>query len=131
MSFMVQSFCVMLFTPNLEGIFFSTSPPMIGLIASLAAIVRRVPTAYWAMDLNPDQLIALGKLKPTDFTARLIEAINRFILRQSSLIITLDRYMAQSLRSEMCKMRSCSCFRCGRTKNIWAMRRRRPSIRSA
>jgi len=97
-SFMIQSFWVMLFTPKLEGIFFSTSPPMIGLVASLAGLIRRVPVAYWAMDLNPDQLYALGKLKPTDFTARLIEAVNRFILRRSSLVITLDRFMADSLK---------------------------------
>jgi glycosyltransferase involved in cell wall biosynthesis len=88
----------MLFTPNIEGIFFSTSPPMIGLVAALAGLVRRVPIAYWAMDLNPDQLYALGKLRPTDFTARLIEAVNRFILSRSNLVITLDRFMAESLR---------------------------------
>jgi len=97
-SFMAQSFCVMLFTPSVEGIFFSTSPPMIGFIASIAGLIRRVPIAYWAMDLNPDQLYALGKLKPTDFTARVIERANRFILRRSGLIITLDRFMAESLK---------------------------------
>lgn len=97
-SFMVQSLWVMLFTPNVGGIFFSTSPPMIGVTAAIAGWVRRVPIAYWAMDLNPDQLYALGKLKPTDFTARLIETVNRFILRRSSLIVTLDRFMAAALR---------------------------------
>ena len=42
---------------------------------------RGVPIAYWAMDLNPDQLIAMGKIKPTSFTARVLEAVNRFILQ--------------------------------------------------
>jgi colanic acid biosynthesis glycosyl transferase WcaI len=97
-SFMVQSFWVILTTPNLAGVFFSTSPPMIGMVAAVAGMLRRVPVAYWAMDLNPDQLYALGKLKPADFTARLIERVNRFILRRSSLVITLDRYMADALR---------------------------------
>jgi glycosyltransferase involved in cell wall biosynthesis len=71
---------------------------MIGFVAAIAGLIRRVPVAYWAMDLNPDQLYALGKLKPTDFTARLIEGVNRFILRRSALVITLDRYMADALR---------------------------------
>ncbi len=97
-SFMIQSFWVMLITPNLEGIFFSTSPPMIGLVAAVAGWIRRMPIAYWAMDLNPDQLYALGKLKPTDLTGRLIETVNRFILTRSALIITLDCYMADSLK---------------------------------
>jgi glycosyltransferase involved in cell wall biosynthesis len=49
------------------------------------------------MDLNPDQLIALGKLRPTDWAARILEAINRFILRRATLIIALDRFMADRL----------------------------------
>ncbi len=97
-SFMLQGFFAMLFTPKLEGIFFSTSPPMIGLAAAIAGAIRGVPIAYWAMDLNPDQLYALGKLKPTDFSARLIETVNRFILRRSKLVITLDRFMAAALK---------------------------------
>jgi glycosyltransferase involved in cell wall biosynthesis len=95
--FMVQAFFAALFAPRLAGIFFSTSPPLIGLPLCIAAFIRRVPCAYWAMDLNPDQLIALGKLQPTDFVARLLEAANRFILRRSTLIIALDRFMAERL----------------------------------
>ena len=97
-SFMLQAIFLCLFTPNLGGIFFSTSPPLIGLAASIAHKIRRVPIAYWAMDLNPDQLIAMGKLKPTDFAARILERVNRIILNNSSLIIALDRFMADRLR---------------------------------
>ena len=96
-TFMSQVLIVGLFTPNVDGIFFSTSPPLIGVIASFIRVVRGVPIAYWAMDLNPDQLIALGKLKPAAFTTRLLESINRWILRQSSLVIALDRFMAGRL----------------------------------
>jgi glycosyltransferase involved in cell wall biosynthesis len=94
---MAQCLLIALFKPNVDAIFFSTSPPLIGVAAAVAHIVRRIPTSYWAMDLNPDQLIALGKLKPTDFTARLLEAINRFILRNCALVIALDRFMAERL----------------------------------
>ena len=95
--FHTQAFFATLFTPRLAGVFFSTSPPLIGLPLSIAAMIRRVPTAYWAMDLNPDQLIALGKLKPTAFTTKVLEAINRFILRRTSFIVALDRFMADRL----------------------------------
>ncbi len=57
----------------------------------------RAPAAYWAMDLNPDQLIALRKIKPTSFTAKCLEAVNRFILARANLIVTLDRFMAARL----------------------------------
>jgi colanic acid biosynthesis glycosyl transferase WcaI len=95
--FMTQAFFAALFTPRLAGIFFSTSPPLIGLPMSIAAIIRRVPTVYWAMDLNPDQLIALGKIKPNSLIARLLESVNRFILKRSTSIVALDRFMADRL----------------------------------
>jgi colanic acid biosynthesis glycosyl transferase WcaI len=82
-----------------DGIFFSTSPPMIGLVISLARILRCRPAAYWAMDLNPDQLLALGKIKPGGLLARLLEAVNRFILRRATLVIALDRFMAARLEA--------------------------------
>src|SRR3954465_9452797 len=98
-TFMIQAFFRALFTPKLAGIFFSTSPPMIGLVCTLAAAIRRVPTVYWAMDLNPDQPLALGKINPKSFTARLLEFGNRRILKHSNLIIALDRFMAERLEN--------------------------------
>jgi len=95
--FMLQAIFLALFTPRLKGIFFSTSPPLIGFAAALAKIVRRVPIVYWAMDLNPDQLIAMGKIKERSAAARFLEWANRFILRRSDLIYALDRFMAQRL----------------------------------
>ena len=96
-AFMVQAFFAVLFTPGIAGILFSTSPPLIGLPLSVAARIRRVPIVFWAMDLNPDQLIALGKLQPTDWTCRLLELANRFILRRTTTVIALDRFMADRL----------------------------------
>src|SRR3954452_16250890 len=56
-SFMLQCFFIALCAPSrVGGILFSTSPPMVGFVVSIAAALRRIPTAYWAMDLNPDQL---------------------------------------------------------------------------
>ncbi len=97
-SFMIQALLRGLFMPDLSGVFFSTSPPLIGIIATIIHIFRQVPIAYWAMDLNPDQLIALNKIKATSPTARLLESTNRMSLRNSSLIVALDRFMADRLR---------------------------------
>jgi glycosyltransferase involved in cell wall biosynthesis len=96
-SFMLQVLFRALFMPDLDAVFFSTSPPLVGIIACILHWVRRVPIAYWAMDLNPDQLVALGKLEPESAVARLLEAANRIILRESSLVIALDRFMADRL----------------------------------
>lgn len=96
-TFMSQVFLIGLFTPDLAGIFFSTSPPLIGVVACMIGLLRRRPVAYWAMDLNPDQLIALGKIKRTGLAARFLEAANRWILRRAALVVALDRFMAQRL----------------------------------
>lgn len=100
-SFMAQVALRLLAERDLGGILFSTSPPLVGFVASIVGRLRGVPVAYWAMDLNPDQLIALGKVKPTAVSARLLEAVNRFILRRSSLIVALDRFMAERLERRM------------------------------
>jgi hypothetical protein len=97
LSLLVQFLLIGLFTPKIEAIFFSTSPPFIGLACSIISIIRRVPIAYWAMDLNPDQIIAMGKIKPNSVTARILESINRLILRRSNIIFALDRFMADRL----------------------------------
>ncbi len=97
-SFLSQSFFVGLFTPRVKGIFFSTSPPMMGFAAVCLKKLRRIPIAYWAMDLNPDQLIIMGKIKAGSARARFLEAVNRVILRNSAVIFALDRFMAGRLR---------------------------------
>lgn len=98
MSFMVQALLRGLFMPNLAGILFSTSPPLIGIVATTIHMFRGVPLAYWAMDLNPDQLLAMGKIKPGGLVARVLENANRVVLANSSLVIALDRFMAARLR---------------------------------
>ena len=95
--FQLQCLLIGLFHQDIDAIFFSTSPPLIGGIASLLRMFRRIPIAYWAMDLNPDQLIALGKIRPAGIGARFFEAINRVILRESSVVIALVRFMGERL----------------------------------
>lgn len=98
-AFMTQSLWAAITTRRLGGILFSTSPPLIGLMACAAAFVRRVPVTYWAMDLNPDQMIALGKLKAKGPAARLLEAAHQYIVRRSTLIVALDSMMAERIRA--------------------------------
>jgi hypothetical protein len=91
-SFMTQAIVRGLFTQNLAGIMFSTSPPLIGFAVSVIRMFRRVPAAYWA-----DQLIALGRFTPKHPMVRFLESTNRIILRNADLIVALDRFMAGRL----------------------------------
>lgn len=82
-----------------DTVIFSTSPPMVGLLAILVASLKRAGSIYWAMDLNPDQLVAMGKLKTTSKIYRAIESVNKTILSRSRLTVTLDRFMGCRLKS--------------------------------
>lgn len=97
-SFMLQAMARGLVEPDTDGVLFSTSPPLIGIAATAAKVFRNLPIAYWAMDLNPDQLIALGKVTPDHPGARFLESCNRMILTQAGLVFALDRFMAERLR---------------------------------
>lgn len=99
LSLLVQFLLIGLTTRNVAGIFFSTSPPFIGLACAIVSKLRGTPVVYWAMDLNPDQIFAMGKVKPQSLAGRTLERINRIILKQSKLIIPLDRFMADRIRT--------------------------------
>ncbi len=98
--FLIQAVARALFVRRLGGVLISTSPPMGPAAAVLIGMIRRVPVAYWAMDLNPDQLIVLGTLTKRSPVARFFEALNRMILRRAASVVALDRYMAQCLEAK-------------------------------
>ena len=89
-----------LFTRKLSGILVSTSPPMAPLAGVAINLLRRRPVTYWAMDINPDQMIAMGLTRAGSWPAKLFDAMNRMILRRASAIVALDRFMADSLREK-------------------------------
>ncbi len=95
--FMFQCIARGLFTRNLSAILVSTSPPMCSIAAMVIAWVRRVPIKYWVMDLNPDQMIVLGRLTEQSLPARVFNFINRRILNRAADVIVLDRFMAERL----------------------------------
>lgn len=79
LSFLVQTSLRVLFTPRLDAILVFTSPPMAGVLLAAVARVRRVSLAFWAMDLNPEQAVALGKARPDGLGARVFSWCNRLL----------------------------------------------------
>lgn len=57
-----------------------------------AATRNRPRFIYWVMDLNPDEAIAAGWLRPNSPAARILEWVSRFSMRQASRIVVLDRF---------------------------------------
>ena len=95
--YMAQALLASLFTRRLRAVVYHTSPPFVGSVANIISRLRGCPTIYWVMDLNPDQLIALGRIGERSLTARLLSWFNDAALQRASLIIALDRFMKERI----------------------------------
>jgi len=83
-----------------DAILVSTIPPLGILAAHITARMRRSSLIYWVMDINPDEAIAIKLVLPGSLSARLMEFINKIVLRSARTVITLDSQMARRLESK-------------------------------
>jgi colanic acid biosynthesis glycosyl transferase WcaI len=95
--FLAQAVALALLGPRPSAVVVSTSPPFAGIAGVLISRLRRIPLTWWVMDLNPDQMIAAGRIGPASPAARVFRWINRTTLRQATHVIALDRFMKERL----------------------------------
>jgi colanic acid biosynthesis glycosyl transferase WcaI len=74
-----------------------TSPPLISFLATLFVKLKGGRFCFWVMDLNPDEAIAAGWLRPDSSLARLFQWMLRYSLDHADRIIALDRFMQERL----------------------------------
>lgn len=98
--FIKQAMLRALFLPNVRAIMVSTSPPFCGVAGAMLSRLKRAPVKYWLMDLNPDQMVAMGKLREGSLPVRVFDFFNRMILRRASHIVMLDRFMLQRVEKK-------------------------------
>jgi colanic acid biosynthesis glycosyl transferase WcaI len=96
-SFTLQAAIRALMLRGLDTIVVSTSPPMASFVGLVAGWFSRVRVVYWPMDLNPDQALALGVAREGSRSVRIMEWLNRAILRRADVVIALDHAMAERL----------------------------------
>lgn len=75
-----------------------TSPPLLPVVVALIVRLRGIRFVYWAMDLNPEEAIALGYLRAGSALAGVLLAGAGWALRQADPVIALDAYMAARIR---------------------------------
>jgi len=85
---------------RIDAVVISTSPPMASLGALALGTLRRTRVKYWVMDVNPDQLVALGMARPGSASVRAFEWLNRRILARADDVVVLDRFMAERVGSK-------------------------------
>jgi colanic acid biosynthesis glycosyl transferase WcaI len=84
-----------------DAILTTTSPP-VGTAAALAlSYLLRAPLRYWAMDINPDQALAVGMVSPNSVGVRAAEAYNRHLLGRADRVVVLDRFMADTINAKV------------------------------
>jgi glycosyltransferase involved in cell wall biosynthesis len=94
-SFVAQSALRGLWAPRPDAIVVSTSPPLAPAAALFLSWARRAPIKYWVMDLNPDQLIALGLIGQSSVFSWVLECLNRLTIRRAGSVVVLDRFMEE------------------------------------
>lgn len=78
-----------------------TTAPLTSYAAYMVSLLRRAQLKFWVLDINPDQLVALGWLRGDGLPARLLETVNRAVLRQAHDVIALDHFMAERLANKV------------------------------
>jgi glycosyltransferase involved in cell wall biosynthesis len=97
MSFLVQSTLRGLFTRKLTHLLVSNSPPICAAAALVIGALRGARITYWVMDINPDQAVAMGWVKPDALPVKLLDWFNRRLLKRAAAVVTLDRFMAERI----------------------------------
>lgn len=94
-SFVAQAALKGLFVRDLDTVVVSTSPPMASAAAVVISRLRKAAMKFWVMDLNPDQMIALGRITERSLPARAFDWLNRAALERATDVVVLDRFMAK------------------------------------
>ncbi|MEO5579571.1 MAG: glycosyltransferase family 4 protein [Gemmatimonadaceae bacterium] len=101
MLFVIQAVARSLFDRGVDSIVVSTSPPVATLGAVIIASVHRARLKYWVMDVNPDQIVALGMASQASVPVRVFDWMNRVVLRRATDIVVLDRLMARRINRKL------------------------------
>jgi hypothetical protein len=100
-SFVAQSVARAVATRRVDAVLISTSPPLAPVAALTLGALRGARVKYWVMDINPDQIVALGMARPSAPSVRAFDWLNRRILSRASDVVVLDRLMAARINKKV------------------------------
>jgi glycosyltransferase involved in cell wall biosynthesis len=72
-----------------------TTPPLVSVLAALFTRLKGGRLTLWIMDLNPDEAVAAGWLKPRGLAHWFLEHLLRYSLHRAETVVALDRFMRQ------------------------------------
>jgi glycosyltransferase involved in cell wall biosynthesis len=83
----------LLLSPRFDVVVALTSPPLISFLGALFVRIKGGKFFFWVMDLNPDEALAAGWLRPDSLTAKTLSRLLRYSLIHAERVIALDRFM--------------------------------------
>jgi len=86
--------------PKFDVVIALTSPPLISYLGALFTRMKGGRFVFWAMDLNPDEAVAAGWLRPDSLTTRVLQKMLYYGLHRAGTIVALDRFMAQRIENK-------------------------------
>lgn len=99
-SFIVSCSARLLTLKRFDVVVALTSPPLISFLGALFVRLKGGRFCFWVMDLNPDEAIAAGWLRPNSALARLFQWMLRYSLTHADRTIALDRFVKQRLTAK-------------------------------
>jgi colanic acid biosynthesis glycosyl transferase WcaI len=78
-----------------------TTPPLIGLVALVIGRLRGMRVIALVQDVYPDVAVALGALKANSLMTRLLDRLNRFVLRGADRLIVLGECMRELIAEKI------------------------------
>ena len=93
-SFLLRAALRVLTMPRMDRVVALTSPPLVAAVGALRCRLRGERLIYWVMDMNPDEALAAGWLRP-GLAASFLEHLSQFTLRSADAVVVLDRYMRE------------------------------------
>ena len=70
----------------------TTVPPLLSFVGVLVSKLKGIKFHYWVMDLQPELSISSGLIKSVSPSAFFFTRLGNYIIRNSSVIISLDRF---------------------------------------
>ena len=86
--------------PRVDHVLVSTNPPMIGAAGIALALSRRSRLSLWMMDINPDQIVAAGRMTASSLPVVGFDWLNRHTLLRAQNVVTLDPFMAERITAK-------------------------------
>ena len=81
----------------------TTVPPLLSFVGVIASKLKGLNFHFWVMDLQPELSISSGLIKKDSILAKFFTRLGNYIIRNSAIVISLDRFMTQYLYSRGAK----------------------------